>query len=148
MLGQDEIHIIQIYLRDGTGGIANHIVEKLPFGILQFEDLLLNRVFCDKADRVDGPRLADSVGSVGRLVLDHRIPPLVEVDDGVGPLKIQAEAARFEAQQEDGYAFVAVEPIDANLPVTCGVIYQLERDPRAVKPFREHIYYASELAEK
>ena len=47
-------------------------------------------------------RLADAVGAVGRLVLDGRVPPRVEVDDGVGGGQVEARRRPALAMRKTG----------------------------------------------
>ena len=47
-----------------------------------------------------GPGLADPVGPVGRLLLDRRVPPAVDVDHVVGAGQVEAGAAGLEGEQE------------------------------------------------
>jgi len=47
------------------------------------------------------------VGAVGGLVFDRRVPPRVVVDDGVGGGQVEADAAGFQADQENrDFAFL------------------------------------------
>ena len=47
------------------------------------------------------PRLADPVGAVGRLILDRRIPPAVEVEDVAGVGQVEPEAAGAQRHDQD-----------------------------------------------
>jgi len=53
------------------------------------------------------------VGAVRGLVLDGRVPPRVEVDDGVRRREVEAAAAGFERDEEDRRAVLALEVVDA-----------------------------------
>ena len=56
--------------------------------------------------------MADAVGAVGGLGFDGRVPPRVEVDDGVCFGEVEAEAAGFETDEEDAFFGVALEGVD------------------------------------
>ena len=56
--------------------------------------------------------LADAVGAVDGLGLDGRVPPGVEQVNVLGGGQVQAEAAGFEADQEDRAVGVGLEPLD------------------------------------
>jgi hypothetical protein len=47
------------------------------------------------------PRLPDAVRPVGRLVLDRRVPPPVEVEHVRRRGQVQADAAGLEAEEQD-----------------------------------------------
>ena len=55
--------------------------------------------------------LADAVGAVGGLILDGRIPPGIIVDHRVGGGEVEADAAGFQADQEERH-FAALERLD------------------------------------
>lgn len=59
-------------------------------------DFLFKGVFGDKTVNHDIFLLADTIGAVGGLGFDGRIPPQIIVDDVAGGGKIQASASCFE----------------------------------------------------
>ena len=67
---------------------------------VQIENTLLDAILHHKA--VDRHRaiLADAVRAVGRLVLDSRVPPRIEMDHIIGRRQIEADTAGFEADKE------------------------------------------------
>jgi hypothetical protein len=67
------------------------------------DDPLFDRVSADQFIDKDGLCLADPVGSVGRLVLDRRVPSGVVMDHRVGRGEVQAATSRFQADQENWY---------------------------------------------
>lgn len=50
----------------------------------------------------DHAGLADAVGVVGGLVFDRGIPPGIELIYRIGAGEVEADAARFETDQEHG----------------------------------------------
>ena len=69
---------------------------------LELEDAVLDGAAADELVDEDGLGLADAVGAVGGLVFRGGIPPRVVVDDGVRSGEIEAGAAGFEGDEEDG----------------------------------------------
>ena len=67
---------------------------------MQGHYFFLNRSFTDQT--IDGDRLglAHAVRSIAGLILDGRVPPGIEVDDGIGLGQIQTRAPRLEADQK------------------------------------------------
>jgi hypothetical protein len=63
---------------------------------LEREDFFFDGAGADEFVAGDGARLADAVGAVGGLGLGGRIPPRVEVDDGVGAREVEAGTAGFQ----------------------------------------------------
>ena len=53
--------------------------------------------------------LPNAIGAVGRLVLDRRVPPAVEMHDMRGAGQIEPGAARLERQHEERRALVFLE---------------------------------------
>ena len=53
-------------------------------------DLLLQRPDADELVHLDPAGLADPEGAVGRLVLDRRVPPAIEVEHVVRGRQVQA----------------------------------------------------------
>lgn len=62
------------------------------------------------------------MGTVGRLGFCSRIPPGVEVDDGVGGGEVEAGAAGFEGDEEDGDVVGFVEAVDLGHAVAGGAV--------------------------
>src|SRR3546814_6664430 len=78
--------------------------------------LQLGDLFLDGADTeqlVDEHRLvlADAMRTIGRLILDRRVPPRVVVDDGIGRSQIEANPAGLETDQKQRH-FLALEAIE------------------------------------
>ena len=61
--------------------------------------------------------LADPEGAVGRLVLDGRVPPAVEVDHVRSRRQVQPGAARFQRQHEERRAVFPLKLVDELLPL-------------------------------
>ena len=61
--------------------------------------------------------LPDAEGAVGRLVLDGRVPPAVEVDHVRGRRQVQPRAARLERQDEERRPVLALERLDQLAPL-------------------------------
>jgi hypothetical protein len=79
--------------------------------LLELVDAVLDGAGADEFVDEDGFVLADAVSAVGRLVFGGGIPPWVEVDDAVGGGEVEAGAAGFEGDEEDGDGFV-LETLD------------------------------------
>ena len=71
---------------------------------VELDDLFFDRVLGDESIHGDGALLADAVGAVGRLRFHRGVPPRVEVNHVVGGGEVQAEAAGFEADEEQAGA--------------------------------------------
>ena len=69
---------------------------------MEGEDFFFDGAGGDEFVARDDARLADAVGAVGGLGFGGGIPPRVEVDDGVGGGEVEAGAAGFEREEEDG----------------------------------------------
>ena len=65
-------------------------IGKVAFGLVQTEDLLLDGVGSDEVIDRDVAMLTDTVGAVGGLLFDGRVPPRVEMDDVVGSGEVEA----------------------------------------------------------
>ena len=63
---------------------------------MQCEDLLLDRVLGNDAINSDCSFLADTVGTVGRLVFDGWIPSWIHMNHIVGRSQIETRSARLE----------------------------------------------------
>ena len=79
------------------------------FLVLQLQDFFFDGVARDEFVGGDDAGLADAMGAVGGLGFGGGIPPGIEVDDGVGGGEIQADAAGFEADEEDRNSVVVLE---------------------------------------
>jgi len=66
----------------------------------QAVDPLLDRAAADELVDEDVFGLSDAEGAVGRLVLDRRVPPAIEVDDVRGGGEIETGAPLLERQHE------------------------------------------------
>src|SRR5271163_1922758 len=61
---------------------------------------------------LNGLRLPDAKRAVGRLVLDRRIPPAVEVKDVIRLREIEPGAAGLEREDEEGRPVSTLEGLD------------------------------------
>ena len=68
------------------------------------------------------------MGAVGGLILDRRVPPRIEVDDGVGRGEVEAGAARLEADEEHRQPRIVLEAVDALGAVLGGAVEVLVGD--------------------
>lgn len=89
---------------DAECGVAEGEDGVGDFGFLELElvDAFFDGVGADEFVDEDGFLLSDAVGAVGGLVFCGGVPPGVEVDDGVGGGEVEAGAAGFEGDEEDG----------------------------------------------
>ena len=94
---------LQIVKRERLRGvlILEQGIGKVAFGLVQTEDLLLDGVGSDEVIDRDVAMLTDTVGAVGGLLFDGRVPPRVEMDDVVGSGEVEAYASRLEGDKED-----------------------------------------------
>jgi len=93
------------------------------------------------------PLLADAVRAVGRLGLDRRVPPGVEVDHGVRGGEVQSHAAGLEADQEDR-GLALLEAADDLLAVARVAGEQLVGDAGALELRLDQREHAGELREQ
>src|SRR6516225_10167203 len=135
---------------EGRGGVAAGFVD--PGGqrfltLLQFEHAFFDGTLRDKLVDKDRPVLADSVGAVGRLVLDRRVPPGVVVDDRVGGGQIEPGAAGLEADQKERH----LAPLKARdrAGAVLRVAAQLDKlDAGLAKRRLDQVEHAGELREQ
>ena len=91
--------------------------------------------------------LADAEGAIGRLVLDGRVPPAVEVHDVRGGRQVQARAAGLEREHEERRALLLLERVDEALALRDGD-RAVEQEPRPTEHVRqERRERAAHLAE-
>src|SRR5207253_1856869 len=83
---------------------------------LQGQHLLLDRIARNQPKRKHGPRLSDAMRAVDGLGFDGGVPPRVQQKYVLGSREVQAEASRFQADEEQRAA-VVLEPFDARLPI-------------------------------
>ena len=79
--------------------------------MLVLMNAVLDGAGADELVDEDGFVLADAVGAVGCLGFCGGVPPGVVVDDAVGGGEVEAGAAGFEGDEEDGDVF-ALETFD------------------------------------
>jgi len=84
------------------GGSGEEGVGEERFLLLELVDAVFDGALTDELVDEDGFVLADAVGAVGGLVFGGGVPPGVVVDDGVGSGEVEAGAAGFEGDEEDG----------------------------------------------
>ena len=90
----------------GGGGVAGFedVGEEEAFLVLEGEDLFFDGAGGDELVARDDAFLADAMGAVGGLGFGGRIPPRVEVHDSVGGGEVEAGAAGFEGEKENGWS--------------------------------------------
>src|SRR5207249_10218008 len=81
------------------------------FFLREWQEFVFDCVAGDQLVGGDDTGLPDAMGAVGCLRLDRGIPPRIEMNDGVGGGEIQADAARFQADQEDWDRGIALDTI-------------------------------------
>src|SRR5207245_10441040 len=87
------------------------------------------------------------MGAVGGLRLDRGIPPRIEMNDGVGGREIQADAARFQADQEDWNRVIALETIHDFLTLFGRAVEITEWNLELLQAFADEVQHRDELAE-
>src|SRR3954467_11708184 len=85
--------------------------------------------------------------AVGGLRFDRWIPPRIKVNDGIGGGKIQADAACFQTDQEDGNRGIALEAIHDFLTLFGGAIEITEWNIELLQAFTNEVQHRDELAE-
>ena len=132
----------------GSVGSVEHTGDKLPLVLVQGEDLLLDGVLCHEPIDRHGPLLAEPVGSVGRLILDGRVPPRIHVDDVIGCRQIQSRTTGLERDQKQ-IPFASLEGINGFLSLGrwSRSIEVLVTDPDAIERFSQEAQVLNELAE-
>src|SRR5881394_2951235 len=70
--------------------------------LLEGQNLLFHGAARDELVAGDDTGLADAVGAISGLVFDGGIPPWVEVNHGVRAGQVQAHAAGFKTDEENG----------------------------------------------
>src|SRR5437763_17020882 len=84
--------------------------------------------------------------AVGGLRFDRWIPPRIEMNDGIGGGKIQADAACFQTDQEDGNRGIALEAIHDFLTLFGGTIEIAEWNIELLQAFTDEVQHRDELA--
>src|SRR5256885_11519863 len=69
-------------------------------------NLLFKRAGAEELVHLHVLLLPDAKRAVGRLILDRRIPPAIEVEDMVRGGEIEARASSFEREPEDARAVI------------------------------------------
>ena len=87
---------------DALRGGGEDGVGEEGFLLLQAVDAVFDGVCAEEFVDEDGFGLADAVGAVGGLGFGGRVPPGVVVDDGVSSSEVEAGAASFEGDEENG----------------------------------------------
>src|SRR5205807_1731341 len=84
----------------GADDVPGHLLLALDHLV----DLLFQCTHAEELVHQYVARLADAEGAVGRLVLDRRVPPAVEVKDVPRRRQVETRAARLEREHEDARA--------------------------------------------
>src|SRR6476660_2408810 len=122
-------------------------VDRGAFFFLQAQDFFFDRVAGNQLVGGDDAGLPDAMGAVGGLRLDRWIPPRIEMNDGVGGGKIQADAASFQTDQEDGNRGIALEAIHDFLTLLGRAIEIAEWNLKLLQAFTDEVQHRDELAE-
>ena len=77
-------------------------IRQILLGFLHLDDALLNSARSDQLEDGHLTCLTDPVRAVGGLVLRGQIPPRIIMDDDIRADQVQAGAACFQGDQEDG----------------------------------------------
>src|SRR5436305_2207994 len=87
------------------------------------------------------------MSAVGGLRLDRWIPPRIEMNDGVSGGEIQADAASFQADQENGNRGIALEAIHDFLTLFGRAVEIAEWNLKLLQGFANEVQHRDELAE-
>ena len=79
---------------------------------MQIQDALLDGISCDQAVDDDRPFLADSVGAVGGLGFDGRVPPGIQQEDVVGGSEVEPCAAISKGEEHDVFTALRLVAVD------------------------------------
>ena len=88
------------------GAAFQQIMRELPLRFDERVDLFLDRSAADELVHQHVLGLPDAEGAIGGLILDRGIPPAVEVHDVRGRGEVEAGAAGFQGQHEEGHRLV------------------------------------------
>lgn len=99
-----------------VGAAGEEVGDECGFALLHFDDAFFDGALADEFVDEDGFGLADAVCAVGGLGFDGWVPPGVVVDDGVCGGEVEADAAGFEADEEEG-DFAVLELLDGGVAV-------------------------------
>ncbi len=83
-----------------VGAPREHLLRELALRVEQLVDALLERAEADQAVHEHRLALADAMHAVGRLLLDGRVPPAVEVEDVIRRRQVQTAAACADRDDE------------------------------------------------
>ena len=127
--------------------VAEEALQEIAFAVLEVEDLFLDGAAGDELVTGDNVLLADAMGAVGGLAFNGGIPPGIEMDDGIGAGEVEADAAGFEADEEDRDGGVVLELVDDLGAVAGGAVEVTEGDFAGGQVFADQREHLGELAE-
>ena len=121
------------------------IVCEVALGPMHVADFLLDRIWHGQPVDGDGALMADAVGAVACLVLDGGVPPGIKVNDKIDSCKIEACAARPQADDEhialtrlkSGNAFLTLRSSRAAVEILKGDAARDERLAHSLQLARE-----------
>ena len=89
----------------------------------------LDAVARDEAEDLHGPVLAHAVHAGDALFQDRRVPRQVHVDDDVGVLQIQTDAARVRRQECPAAAILSksIDQVEFGIPGCRGIPWERNR---------------------
>ena len=91
-------------LVSGQGGrtirTTHRSLSQGSLAILEQEDALLYGALSDQSVDNDRAILTDTMGTVGSLILDCRVPPGIDEKDVIGSGEVQSGAASLERDEE------------------------------------------------
>src|SRR5579872_2514558 len=86
--------------RKVQGGVVDYLVEEAALRLQQRIDPFLDGVQAGIPVNHDGVDLAHAMRPRGRLRLDRRVPPAIEIKDVGGRLQIQPHSTRSQREQK------------------------------------------------
>src|SRR5204863_768324 len=122
-------------------------VDRRTFFFLQPQDFVFDCVAGDQLVGSDDTGLSDAMGAVGGLRLDGGIPPGIEMNNGVGGGEIQADAARFQADQKNWNRGIALEAIHDFLTLFGRAVEIAKWNLQLLQAFANEMQHRNELAE-
>src|SRR5262249_35213984 len=143
--------LLVVHIRDGALRSGPQDLAGQPLLVLDHPvDPLLHRAPAHQLVHEDVLLLPDAERAIGRLILDRRVPPPVEMDDVARRREVEPDAARLQRQDEERHPRVVLEPI-AQLLAPAQLRVAVEDQPRAAEgggeERRQRLGHLAELRE-
>src|SRR4051812_38529068 len=114
-LAQQEFEVFALKRSDHAIVGRDDGVGQIAFALLKLQHFFFDRIARDESIREHSPRLSDAVRAVDRLRFDGGVPPRIEKENVIRRRQIQADAAGFQADEEQLAILIRLKSIDALL---------------------------------